>query len=100
MGTCSRKDQNRNYGNESNCKATIHEHPHRHLSDIEERAGSSLSEENELSSRFSEGSRSKLIIHGIQSMSSLSEVSAIDSIIDIGAAVCFNALSSIAYIRS
>jgi uncharacterized protein (TIGR00299 family) protein len=76
----------------------VHEHSHRHLSDIENIInGSDLEEETKKLSLsiFSRLAKAEAKVHGIPvNEVHFHEVGAIDSIIDIvGAAVCFNALN-------
>ncbi|MCX6261643.1 MAG: nickel pincer cofactor biosynthesis protein LarC [Bacteroidia bacterium] len=79
-------------------RQTVHEHAHRHLSDIEKIiSGSSLPEVvKQLSMKiFKKIATAEAAIHGIDIEEvHFHEVGAIDSIIDIaGAAICFNALN-------
>ncbi len=79
-------------------RQTVHEHAHRHLSDIEKIiSGSSLPEAvKQLSMKiFMKIATAEAAIHGIDIEEvHFHEVGAIDSIIDIaGAAICFNALN-------
>jgi uncharacterized protein (TIGR00299 family) protein len=79
-------------------RQTVHEHAHRHLSDIEKIiSGSSLPEVvKQLSMKiFKKIATAEAAVHGIDIEEvHFHEVGAIDSIIDIaGAAICFNALN-------
>jgi uncharacterized protein (TIGR00299 family) protein len=79
-------------------RQTVHEHAHRHLSDIEKIiSGSSLPEAvKQLSMKiFMKIATAEATVHGIDIEEvHFHEVGAIDSIIDIaGAAICFNALN-------
>jgi uncharacterized protein (TIGR00299 family) protein len=79
-------------------RQTVHEHAHRHLSDIEKIiSGSSLPEVvKQISMKiFMKIATAEAAVHGIDIEEvHFHEVGAIDSIIDIaGAAICFNALN-------
>ena len=86
-------------GTKVTVKQTIHEHAHRHLSDIEKIINnSSLSDSKtkELSMKiFMKIAVAEATVHGIPvEKVHFHEVGAIDSIIDIvGAAICYNALN-------
>ena len=85
-------------GTKVTVKQTVHEHAHRHLSDIEKIIyGSSLPEDvKQLSMKiFMKIATAEAAVHGIDIEEvHFHEVGAIDSIIDIvGAAICFNALN-------
>ena len=84
-------------GTKVTVRQTVHEHAHRHLSDIEKIiSGSSLPEAvKQLSMKiFMKIATAEAAVHGIDIEEvHFHEVGAIDSIIDIvGAAICFNAL--------
>jgi pyridinium-3,5-bisthiocarboxylic acid mononucleotide nickel chelatase len=84
-------------GTKVTVKQTVHEHTHRHLSDIEKIInGSSLSEaDKKLSIKiFTKIATAEALVHDIPvDEVHFHEVGAIDSIIDVvGAAICFNAL--------
>lgn len=85
-------------GTKVTVKQTVHEHAHRHLSDMEKIIyGSSLPEDvKQLSMKiFMKIATAEAAVHGIDIEEvHFHEVGAIDSIIDIvGAAICFNALN-------
>jgi pyridinium-3,5-bisthiocarboxylic acid mononucleotide nickel chelatase len=85
-------------GTKVTVRQTVHEHAHRHLSDIEKIiSGSTLPETvKQLSMKiFSRIATAEAAVHGIDVEEvHFHEVGAIDSIIDIaGAAICFNALN-------
>jgi hypothetical protein len=85
-------------GTKVTVRQTVHEHAHRHLSDIEKIiSGSTLPETvKQLSMKiFSRIATAEAAVHGIAVEEvHFHEVGAIDSIIDIaGAAICFNALN-------
>lgn len=85
-------------GTKVTVKQTIHEHAHRHLSDIEKIInGSSLSDaDKKLSMKiFLKIANAEALVHDIPVQEvHFHEVGAIDSIIDVaGAAICFNALN-------
>jgi hypothetical protein len=85
-------------GTKVTVRQTVHEHTHRHLSDIEKIiSGSSLAEDvKQLSLKiFMKIATAEAAVHGIDIEEvHFHEVGAIDSIIDIvGSAICFNALN-------
>jgi pyridinium-3,5-bisthiocarboxylic acid mononucleotide nickel chelatase len=85
-------------GTKVTVRQTVHEHAHRHLSDIEKIiSGSSLPESvKQLSMKiFMKIATAEAAVHGIDIEEvHFHEVGAIDSIIDIvGAAICFNAFN-------
>ena len=85
-------------GTKVSVKQLIHEHPHRHLSDIQKIIAESTLQDSvkELSMRiFIKIAEAEAKVHGIPvEKVHFHEVGAIDSIIDItGAAICFNALN-------
>ncbi len=85
-------------GTKVTVRQIVHEHTHRHLSDIEKIIyGSSLSEDvKQLTMKiFMKIATAEAAVHGIDIEEvHFHEVGAIDSIIDIaGAAICFNALN-------
>jgi len=84
-------------GTKVTVRQLVHEHPHRHLSDIEKIiSGSSLSDDvKKLSMEiFMKIATAESTVHGIPvEKVHFHEVGAIDSIIDItGAAICYNSL--------
>jgi uncharacterized protein (TIGR00299 family) protein len=85
-------------GTKVTVKQTVHEHVHRHLSDIQKVIkGSTLSDEvRQLSMKiFMKIATAEAAVHGIDIEEvHFHEVGAIDSIVDIvGAAICFNTLN-------
>jgi uncharacterized protein (TIGR00299 family) protein len=95
----SEKDQRHGImGTKVTVKQTLHDHNHRHLSDIEQIiSGSSLNEDVKRTGLkiFRKVAEAEALVHGIDvNEVHFHEVGAIDSIIDItGAAICFHSLN-------